>query len=137
MLSALLIGTITYQLRNGQATSDRTLEDAQLKNNYMKLLDSYRFFTSSSNPPSTTNKLQPTHRSTLQSVSLITQCLPHSSRSTLPRTTRSLETIPLQPCQRHLSKRPTVAPQSPQLAPHLTMDAAGYACQCCGRSHGS
>jgi len=33
-----LIGTITYRLRNGQATSDRTFEDIQLNNGYMKLL---------------------------------------------------------------------------------------------------
>jgi len=33
-----LIGTITYRLRNRQATSDRTFEDIQLNNGYMKLL---------------------------------------------------------------------------------------------------
>jgi len=33
-----LIGTIRYRLRNGQATSDRTFEDIQLNNGYMKLL---------------------------------------------------------------------------------------------------
>lgn len=31
MLSPRLIGTITYRLRNGQAMSDRTQEDIQLK----------------------------------------------------------------------------------------------------------
>merc|ERR1712137_1501042 len=65
-------------------------------------------------PPTTSNQVPSIHNFTLQSIALIPQCLLHSSKSTPPRATRSLETTPLQPCQRHLSRRPTVAPQRRQ-----------------------
>merc|ERR1711964_231616 len=58
--------------------------------------------------PQSTNSTNSNLLKHLNQSNYTTQCLPHSSRSTLPRTTRSLETTPPQPCPKHPSRRPTV-----------------------------
>jgi hypothetical protein len=119
-----LIGTITYRLRNGQATSDRNAGRHAAEERLYEaagLLTSYSTTTQAINPLQPTNFNQPT-------LSYVPRCLPHSSKSTLPRTTRFLETTPPQPCQRRPSKRPTAVLQMLLLLRHITMAAAGYVC---------
>jgi hypothetical protein len=131
MLSPRLIGTITYRLRNGQAMSDRTQEDIQLnKQLYEALLSFDRVSSHSITTSILTYIFTQPQLSHIQLSALNTpQCLPHSSRSTLPRTTRSSETTPPQLCPKRPSKRPIVVPLSLQLGHLLTMVVDGYVCQ--------